>query len=119
MASRLAAIMLDLTSALALGAGTAALVLPVILHLGFGADNDAVIRIEEYAGGRFVVLGVLALNDTFWVASLLLPMLLFALGSLLRLSLWRQLRSALPLRRHAETGRRGIWGSERNSGAAT
>ena len=50
MLKKVSSFILDTTSAVILALGIIFLLLPLILHLTLGADNDAYIEIAEWAG---------------------------------------------------------------------
>jgi hypothetical protein len=89
MQKRIASVVIDTAAAIALGLGIAILLLPPVLHLWLGADNDAYIVIAEAASRDPVILLQAGLEWMFRVDFLLWPALLIATGLGLR---WLVLR---------------------------
>lgn len=85
---------LDIASAVILTFGIIFLLLPIVLHLTLGADNDAYIEIVEWAGGKPNILSHLGLEWMFRMDFLLWPTLFIITGLglrwLLRVSSSRQ-----------------------------
>lgn len=75
---------LESASAVILTLGVVLLLLPIILHLTLGVDNDAYIEIAEWAGGKPNILGHLGLEWMFRTDFLLWPALLIIGGLGLR-----------------------------------
>lgn len=104
MRKRIGSLFLDIASAVILGLGIAVLLLPLVLYLGLGADNDAYIEIAEWAGGKPNILFHLGLQRVFRVGFLLWPAFLIITGLALRWLLWRWLRVVSPSRVKEQTG---------------
>jgi uncharacterized membrane protein YciS (DUF1049 family) len=71
---------LDVSSAIVLTLGIIFLLLPIILHLTLGADNDSYIEIGEWGGPGRNILGYLGLEWMFRIDFLLWPALLIIIG---------------------------------------
>ncbi len=70
---KISLLFLDISSAVLLGLGVAILLLPFVLYLGLGADNDAYIEIAEWGGGKVNIFAHLDMVWMFQIDYLLLP----------------------------------------------
>ena len=89
MRHRITTVVLDSASAITLGLGIALLLLPIVLHLWLGVDNDAYVVIAEGARKDPVILLQAGLEWMFRVDFLLWPVFLIATGLGLRWLVWR------------------------------
>ena len=88
MEKKITAVVIDVTSAVTLALGVAILLLPIVLHLWLGADNDAYFIIAEYGRDPVILLQV-GLEWMYRVSFLLWPAFLITTGLVLRWLLWR------------------------------
>ncbi len=88
MEKKITAVVIDVISAITLALGVAILLLPIVLHLWLGADNDAYFIIAEYGRDPVILLQV-GLEWMYRVSFLLWPAFLITTGLMLRWLLWR------------------------------
>lgn len=89
MQQKATAYVTDATSAIILGLGIALLLLPVVLHLWLGVDNDAYLVVAEGARADPLILGEIGLEWMFRMDFLLWPAFLLVTGLGLRWLVWR------------------------------
>ncbi|MGC8787853.1 MAG: hypothetical protein ACP5Q1_10550 [Anaerolineae bacterium] len=87
---------LDISSAIVLALGGILLLLPIVLHLTLGVDNDAYIEIGEWRGAQPNILGYFGLEWMFRIDFLLWPALFIMVGLALRGLLWVLLAKRVP-----------------------
>jgi len=104
MRKRIGLLILDVASAVLLGLGVAILLLPFVLYLTLGADNDAYIEIAEWAGGKRNVLAHLELVWMFGLEYLVLSAVPIIIGLVLRWLLWRSFAPLSQSPQEAEMG---------------
>jgi len=90
MQKKIGSLILDIVSAVILGLGIAILLLPLVLHLWLGADNDAYIEIAEATAREPHILAQFGLEWIFRVDFLLWPAFLIITGLLSRRLLWQR-----------------------------
>ncbi len=89
MKNKIGLFVLDLTLAILLGFGIIGFLLPLVLHLWLGADNDAYIEIAEWGGGKVYTLAHWNMVWMFQVEYFLLFAGFIFVGVLLKWQLWR------------------------------
>jgi hypothetical protein len=87
MRHRITTVVLDSASAITLGAGIAILLVPIVLHLSLGADDDSYLMIVEYGRDPIILLDV-GLEWMYRPGFLLWPGSLIAIGLALKWLAW-------------------------------